>query len=863
MPRHRRLKAPWENRLLVLFFNDEEAREKLEDLADVDEERGGRTSSWGRDRLRHILQVFRLIGARFELSVYWGLAMIRNYLTIAWRNLVRSKTTAFITLFGLSLGITGFLLVSVWALGEFGFDRFHENAASIFRIEERRHLPDRVEPGSRTPGLLAAALKDSYPEVRRAVRVAWTGERVVRHGEEIHYEENILCVDPPFLSLFSFPLSEGHRETALGQPHAMVITESFGRKYFGSDDPIGEVLTVDGKMSFEITGILEDVPTNSHLQFEALVPFEVVEELGWMIDTWSFSIALTYVELEEGVDQDRFEAKIAGFVKDHDTDSTVELTLNPLTRIRLYSSFDEPGSPGRIRYVLVSLLVGILILFIACVNFINLSTARSEQRAREIGLRKVIGAAKRDLVRQFLLEAVFIALLSLLFAPPLLKTVLPAFNEIAGSSLTWANFLNSRALLLAAGIVLATGLFSGIYPAVFLSSFDPVRILKGRAAPGPAGSFLRKTLVLVQVGASVGLLITASAIYLQIDFLRTKDLGFDKERLISIPLGISNPENPGIYRRLKNTLLGNPRILGVSGAFTHPTQFGTRPLDGVFFESRRLDEEADIAVGSVESGFIETLGIQLVSGRPFSDDSSSERGRLLANEAFQELLGVESALGRTVRIGPEYSGTIAGVMADFHMESPAAGTIGPLLLFQNPAVNYIFVRLGPGDVAVIVEEIGKAWREAAPGVPFKFGFLDEDFDLLYQDLDHLASMIRIFTLVAAFIAALGLFGLASHAAEQRAKEIGIRKVLGSTAGEIWMMLSGDFVRLVFVACLVAWPVAWFVTRNWLADFPYRITLGWEVFVLSGLLAVTASLGLVSFHTLRASRADPVEALRTE
>ena len=860
MPRNRRSKTRWENKLLLFFFKDDESREKLEDLEDAAKELVGLTSGRGPGRLWHIGQIVRLISSKFELSVYWGFAMIRNYVTVAWRNLLRSKTTALITISGLSLGITGFLLVSVWAFEEFSFDRFHENASSIFRIEERRRLPDRIEPGFRTPGLLSAALKESFPEIRRATRVAWTGERVLRRGDAIHYEQGILCVDPSFLSIFSFPLREGTVETALDKPHSIVVTESFARKYFGDDSPVGQVLDLDGKPDFSVTGVLEDVPDSSHLQFDALVPFDVVKELGWMVDSWDFSMALTYVELEEGTDPRQFEDKISGFVKTRNAESTIGLVLNPLTRIRLYSTTEDASGPGRIRYVLVFLLLGFLILLIACVNFMNLSTARSERRVREIGLRKVVGAARGHIVRQFLLEAVFIACLSLLLAPPLLKAVLPFFNEVAGASLTWKDFLGGRALLFALGAVLASGLLSGIYPALYLSSFEPSKVMKGRSGSRGAAAFLRKALVLVQICASVVLLVAASVIYLQVDFLKRKDLGFDKERLLSIPLGIANTENAAIYRKLKDALTGNPRVLGVSAAFTHPTQFGTPAIAGVFYGSRRLDEETALSITSVEAGFIETLGIRLVEGRAFAP---KEAKSLVINEAFQRLLGVDSAIGRTLRLGPEYTGTIIGVVADFHMASPSASPIFPLVMFKNPGVNHIFVRLGPGDIGAIVEEIGRAWRAAAPHLPFKYSFLDEDFDSLNQDLDNLAATIRIFALLAAFIAGLGLFALASFAAERRRKEIGIRKVLGSSAGEVWLMLSGDFVRLVLGACLIAWPIAWLLMKSWLEDFPYRIDVGWEIFALSGLLASTTTLLIVSAQTLKASRANPVDAIRNE
>ena len=860
MPRYEGSRTPWENKLLRLFFGADASREMLEDLEEAAEERDGATPGRRPYRPWHIRQVLRLIVSKFEVSAYWSLGIIRNYLTIARRNLLRSKATAFISVSGLALGISGFLLVAVWAVEEFGFDRFHQNAALIFRVEERRHLSDRVEPGSRTPGLLAAALEGSFPEVRRAARVAWTGERVLRQGDAIHYEQDILCVDPSFLSIFSFPLCEGDPETALGEPHAMVVTEKFARKYFGNANPIGQVLTLDGKTSFTVTGLLEGVPDSSHLRFEALVPFDVVEELGWLVDSWDFSMALTYVELHAGADPRLFAEKISGFVKTRDTDSTIELALNPLTRIRLYSNVDDPESPGRIRYVIVFLLLGSLILLIACVNHMNLTTARSETRAREIGMRKVVGAARGHIARQFLLESVFVACLALLLAPPLLKAALPFFNEVTGASLAWADFLKGRALGLAAAAIAVTGLVSGIHPALVLSSFEPSKIMKGRSGRHHSGSLLRRGLVLVQVGASVVLLVAASVIYLQVDFLKAKDLGFDKERLLSIPLGISNLENPGIYRKLKDTLDGNPRVMGVAAAFTPLTQFGTPVVSGVFYGARRLDEETAVSITSVEAGFIETLGIRLVAGRAFAPEEAKS---LIVNQAFQKLLGIGSAVGQTLRLGPDYTGTIIGVVADFHMASPSASPIGPLVVFRNGSVNQIFVRLGPGDIVAAVDEVGQAWRAAASHLPFQYGFVDQDFDRLYQDLDRLAAAIRLFTLLAAFIAGLGLFALASFAVERRRREVGIRKVLGSSFGEVWLMLSGEFARLVAGACLVAWPVAWLLMKSWLSGFPYRISIGWEVFALSGLAAFAAALLIVSVHTLKASRANPVDALRSE
>lgn len=856
-------KIPFLYRILRLFFREEEFREKIEELEDLGAECSSASSGKDPGGLWMAFQVIRLVVARLHLGAYWSFSMARNYFVIARRNLFRHKAYSLITISSLSLGLAGFLLISVWAAGELGYDRFHENASSIYRIEERRLFPDRLERGSGTPGLLSEALKGAFPEIRKSVRVAWTGERVIRRGGDLHYEEGILCVDPEFLSLFSFPLREGDRSSILNDPRSMIVSESFARRYFGEKDPVGEILTMDGKLSFSVAGVFKDIPAASHLRFDALVPFEVVKELGWMTDSWDFSMALTYIELEKEADPRAFEAKIAGFVKTRHADSNIELVLQPLTRIWLYSNIENPESPGRIRYVVIFFMVGFLILLIACLNYMNLATARSEGRAREIGLRKVVGAAKSHLVRQFLLEAVFSACLAFILAPPLIAAILPSFNQIAGTQLALTDFLNPRVLLLAAATVTATGLLSGSYPALFLSSLGPGRILKAQASSGRRGSFLRKALVLVQVSASMVLLIASAVIFLQMDFLKSKDLGFDKERVLSIPLGISNKENGGIYLKFKDILAKNPRFARIGAAFTHPVQFGTPAVDPVFFESRRLDEEIPLSISSIETGFIETLGIRLLEGRIFSGEANAERGNLIINESFRKLLGVESAVGRTIRIGDRFSGTVIGVVGDFHMASPSAGPIGPLLMFRNPNVNYIFVRLGPGDLPSLLQDIEKAWREAAPQIPFKFSFIDEDFNKRYSDLDALSSLIRMFTIVAALIAGFGLFALASFAAERRTREIGIRKVLGSSARGIWLMLSRDFLRIVLGASLFACPVAWLLMRGWLKDFTYRVTLSWEVFAVAVGLASAAAMIVVSLHTVKASLANPVDSIRNE
>jgi putative ABC transport system permease protein len=848
-------------RLLGLFYNEDNLQEKL---GDFEELYHNKILAQGKLKASFLcfFQIVRLLISESELSFYWSFAMFKNYATIAFRSCKRNKLYSFITISGLALGMAAFLLIAVWVLHELSFDRFHENAAFIYRVSEKRHFPDQVQQNFRTPGPLSEQLKERFPEIRSSVRVAMTGERVIKFKNKIFYEDSILTVDPEFFDLFSFPFIEGDKNSALNNPNAIVIAESVAQKYFGRDNPIGKVLTLDNKLDFTVAGIIEDVPSNSHLQFDMIVPFEVVRKLGWITDAWDFSMALTYIQLEESVDYREFERKIAGLVESYDEDTNIELFLMPLTKIYLYSSYENPDGRGRIQYVYVFALLGVLILVVACINFMNLATARSEHRSREIGMRKVIGARKAHIIRQFLVEATFISFVSLLLTPFLIQLVLPGFNTITEGSFALSDFLSAPMVLAVFGVTLLAGIMSGSYPALFLSSFEPVKVLKKSATSGQRKSFLRKSLVLAQMSISLILLIVSFVMFSQIGYLKNKDLGLDKERVVSIPLGIANEENSQIYKRFKTEIERSPSIENVSAAFTHPTSFGTQAKD-VVFEGRKLDEEMPVNITSVDFDFIETLKIEVLQGRSFSEEFGTETGSLIVNEKFAAILGNESVLNKTIDIGSNYKGNIIGVVKDFHLESVSSGFIGPLILFLNPRINYIFVRIRPGDIPSAVKWLEQTWMKVAPHLPFTYNFLDDEFDKLYVDVENLGTLLKYFTILAGFIAGLGLFALSSFAAEKRTKEIGIRKVLGSSVGNILFLLNKDFLALVLAANVVAWPISWIVMNKWLQNFPYRVSLSLGTFVFAGLLTVFMTLVTVSYQTIRAALANPADSLRYE
>ena len=851
----------WAYRFLGSLYAEDVLQEKLGDLEELrhDEiQKKGkfRTTFW------YLFQIIRLLRSQSQLSFYWGFAMFKNYVTIAFRSLKRHKVYSLITISGLTLGMAAFLLISVWVLHELSFDRFHDNATSIFHVFEKRHFPDQVRQNFGTPGPLSEQLKADFPEIRESVRVAMTGERVLRYEDKIFYEDSILTVDPEFFVMFSFPFIEGDREMALVHPNGIIIAERVAQKYFGREDPIGKILTMDNRFDFTVAGVIKDVPSNSHLQFDMVVPFDVVEKLGWVTDAWDFSMALTYIQLEESIDYRKFEQKIAGLVKSHDEDTNIELFLQPLTKIYLYSSYDNPDGRGRIQYVYMFSLLGILILIVACINFMNLATARSEYRSREIGLRKVIGASKAHIIRQFLVEAIFIAFISLLLTPLLIQIFLPGFNQITEETFALSDFLSAAMIFVILGVTLFTGILSGSYPALFLSSFEPVIVLKKRSASGQRGTFLRKGLVLVQLSISLILLILSAVIFSQIDYLKSKDLGLSKVHVVTIPLGIANEENSQIYKRFKNEIKQTSQIENVTAAFTHPTYFGTQAKD-VVFEGRKLDEEMPINVTSVDFDFIETLKIEVLEGRSFAEEYGAEKNNLIINEKLETILGDGSALNKTLEIGNDYKGRVIGVVKDFHLESVSNSQIGPLILFLNPGINYIFVRIRPDDIASILERLEQTWMKIAPHLPFTYSFLDEEFDQLYSDVENLGVILKYFTIIAGFIACLGLFALSSFAAERRTKEIGIRKVLGSSVGDILYLLNKDFLKLILMANVISWPISWILMNSWLENFPYRVGLSWSTFVLMGLLTLFVTLVTVSIQTLRASFANPSNSLRYE
>lgn len=785
--------------------------------------------------------------------------MWKSYLTIAVRNLIRHKGYSFINIAGLALGMACAILILLWVQDELSYDRFHENAELLYRVEEEQQYSAGLYHVNVTPYPAGPAFKEEIPEIVDASRYAWAGGLLFRYEEKAFFENDIQAVAPSFLRMFSFPLVKGVAETALEDPHSLILTRSVAKKYFGDDDPIGRVISVNNQYEFTVTGLIEETPENSSLHFAMLVPFAFQKERGWWSDHWGSNSIRTFVQLREEASTRAVEEKMTAMLKRHIEESITQFVLAPLTGMHLHSYFGYGHPMGNIQYVYIFSAIACFVLLIACINFMNLSTARSARRAREIGLRKVVGALRGDMIQQFLGESILFSCIALLFAIPLVEFLLPFFNELSGKKIELDLAGNAPFLLALIGVALSTGLVAGSYPALFLSSFRPAAVLKGSLRAGTGSSLFRKLLVILQFTLSIGLIIGTGVIYDQVTFMRNRQLGYDKEQLLHIQM---RGDISRAYDELKAELTAHPAILGVSATRQRLPNIGSNSSGG---EWDGKDPELDLVIGhtQVDYDFVETMGIELVEGRNFSKEFSTDAEEAyLVNEKLVELMGVDSAVGKRFSLWRE--GRIIGVMKNFHFKS-VRDEIEPLVLGLDDPENlsFMIVKFHPKSAVAGVEFLKETWGKVVPEYPLEYEFLDRDFDYMHRTEERMGEILKYFSVVAVLIGCLGLFGLTSFMAEQRTKEIGVRKVLGASVSGIVLLLTREFTRWVLLANLIAWPLAWYTMSEWLENFAYRVDLGWTTFALAGLAALAIAWLTVSYQAIRAALANPVEALRYE
>jgi predicted permease len=790
--------------------------------------------------------------------------MIKNYLVVTLRNLRKHKAYSLINITGLAIGMACSILIFLWVRDELSFDRFHANATQVCRVYRDKGATAAGSTSALTSPPMAAAFKKDFPEVLKSTRFGTWQRRLVTNGDKSFPETGYMHADPDFFEMFSFPFVKGNPKTSFSNPNSVVLSESAARKYFGADNPIGRTLTVDGAFDIVVTGVVQDPPSNSSLKFSMLSPFDLLlskylYEIDY--DRWGFNSFSTFLLLAPAVRAADFNAKLDGYLQRYAAEDTDRLAAQPLTDIHLRSTVaHEPFATGSIKYVWIFSALALFILAIASINFMNLTTARYAKRAREVGMRKVVGASRSQLVRQFFAESILTSLLALGVALIFVEVALPAFNSLSGKALA-ADWLEKLPVLLSCfGIALATGVLSGIYPALFMSSFRPIRVLKGVLRGAGGGAAFRKTLVIIQFSLSVFLITGTAVISRQMTYMRTRDLGFDKERIIHLRLF---GELNGKYPVIRERLLQNPDVVSVAASLALPTDIQSSP-GTPDWEGKDPNAKWNIKADFVDFDYIETFGIPIVEGRSFSRDFSTDADEAyIVNEEAVRRMGLKRPF-----VGQRFAfwgqeGRIVGIMKDAHFQS-FHQKIEPLVFKIFPDwFRFLYIKLRAGDTPAVIASIEKTWASLHLGYPFDYRFLDEDFENLYRTEARMGALFRTFAALAVFIACMGLFGLASFMAEQRTKEIGIRRILGASITGIAAMMSREFAVLVLAANLIAWPAAWFFMGRWLRGFAYRAELSLWSFVLSGAIALAVALLTVGTLSVKAASANAADALRHE
>lgn len=799
--------------------------------------------------------------------------MFKNYLKIALRNIKKHKGYSFINIAGLAFGMACFLLIVFYIQFERSYDNFHEKGRNIYQVVRENRWEDDVELKSITGAPLAPLLLQEFPAIVYAVRFSNFGGEWVSHGEKRFNEKRFFFADESIFSVFTFPLVQGNPGAALEEPFSVVITQKTARRYFGDDDPINKILNYNlgGKnFDFKITGVIDEIPKNSHIDFDFIASYKSLRTITgeWFLTKHWDSPTWTYILLQEGYSPETLERLLPAFTEkyvDKWSFSSVNHMLQPLKDIYFHSPGPPIGNRGNVQFLFVLSVVAAFILLIACVNFMNLSTARSASRSKEIGMRKVIGAQRAQLIRQFVGESLVYSFFALILAIVLIELFLPTFNSFVGKKLS-INYLNNIGYLVAMMLTAAiVGVISGSYPAFFLSSFKPVIVLKGATQRGHSAERVRKILVIGQFAISIALIASSVLIYKQMHFLKNKEIGFNKNNVIAIP--IRDRSVRGRYELLKNRLLQNSNITGVTASSMEP---GVTSQNGISMKARNIDD-IDMGIIYVDHDYVKTLEINLTKGRDFSKDVSTDaKSALLMNQAALERLGWQDALGEEIelyfkleRIVPMYQTTLVGVIQNYNFRDLTT-PMQPILLKIDPQrFRYILIRINGDYTTDSINYIKRIWKESQFDDPFEFSFLDKDMENVYRNHESFATIIRYATSLAIFIACLGLFGLASSTVEKRTKEIGIRKVLGATVPSLVRLISIEFLILVALSNIIAWPLAYYATNRWLQHFAYRIGISLWPFILSAVLALVVALITVIYQSVKTALANPVEALRYE
>jgi putative ABC transport system permease protein len=807
--------------------------------------------------------------------------MLKNYFKIAFRNLMKHRLISFINLSGLAIGLTCCMLILAYILNELSYDKYNKNADRIYRVTRSFNNQDGVV--SLNLSTIAPAfgpyLLTDFPDIQKMTRIYPQGSTAIHYGDKIFNEPDVYCADENFFDVFTQKMVAGNPKTALSEPFSIILTEEAAKKYFGNENPMNKSLRLMNLFNLKVTGIYKRFPENSYMHPEVMISFSTLNDTSVygaenLRTSWGNNSFFTFLLMPENYPVQNMVKQFPAFVDRRMPHSNyngknpslfTKLGLQKLTDIHLRSHTDyEAETNGDITRVYIFSSIALFILLIACINYMNLSTARSALRAREIGIRKVIGARKNELIFQFLSESVLICWFALIIALLLTWLALPWLNKLTGQQIPLSILLKSQIIIPLLVTPFIIGVLSGIYPALFMSSFQPIKTLKGLFKASGSISF-RKVLVVTQFAISIVLIITTAVVFQQLHFMQEKSLGFNKDQVLIIPYNVDISKN---YTAFRNTLLSNSSIKDVSCSSRIPSG---RLLDNMGASTLSGDSlrpvNTDIKYVAIDYDFIPTYGMHVAGGRNFSRDFGTDTSGYILNEAAVKALGwnAQNAIGKEFKYGSR-KGQIIGVVNDFHFESMHQQIVPLVMLMFPPSINqfnYVSIKITGGNIQSSLNHLEATWRKLLPDEPYEFNFLDDKFGKLYQSEQKQGTIFIIFACIAIFIASLGLFGLSAFAITQRVKEIGVRKVLGANVGSIVTLLSKDFLKLVMVAALIAFPVAWLAMHSWLSDFAYRISMQWWVFVLAGILAAAIALATISFQAIKAATANPVKSLRTE
>ncbi len=800
--------------------------------------------------------------------------MFKNYFKTAWRNLLKNKGFSLINITGLTIGLTCCLLIALYIQNELSFDKFETKGARIARVIMHYSFngSNATNGGNFTSVRVAAIFPKTFPEIESAVKMV-ERSRVVKYEDKLINEKRFMFADPTFFNIFSFKLLQGNSQTALAAPDDVVVTESTAKKYFGNDNAIGKILQIGNDSNlYHVTGVMQDCPSNSQIQFDFLASFS---SLGITPDHeqayWDANYT-TYLLLKNKNSINQLQAKLPAFMKKEmaGQGATVNFTLEPFEKIHLYSPYDSFVPNNSITYIYILAAVALLILIIACSTYINLSTARSLKRAREVGVRKVVGAGKEQLFWQFIIESILLCLSAVIISLFLSTLLLPAFNALTNKQLDTSDLFSLPFILFSFAVAIVVSFLAGFYPALVLTGFQPVKVLKGSFKNTASGQGLRKSLIVFQFAISVVLIVCTFIIQQQLYYIQHKKLGYDRTHVLVLPMDRKMLDNINV---IKQEFRSNADVLSVSRCVRSPVEGG----GGYNMRSAIMPDNAQIAVTAnpVDEDFINTVGLQIIAGTNFTqqdlkdvsyNDSNQSKNlyHFILNESAARQLGwtPEQAVGKKMFLDISRPGYVKGVVKDFNFES-LQSPIKPFVLFPEIEGSELLVKLNGQHLPQTISFLQNKWKALVPNRPFEYRFLDEDYNKLYDNEIRLGKIMNLFSSIAIILACIGLFGLSTYSAQQRIKEIGVRKVLGASVSNIVFVLSKDFIKLSFIALLIAFPVAWWLMHSWLQSYEYRINIEWWVFVIAGLITLSIAIATVSFQAIKAAVSNPVKSLRTE